>query len=286
MPDLRSPAPEPAGPLRASLKRLLWKSRMAEPAPHPAPVGRTARPLPDEMAVAITCNGTAHGVMMGTPADLTDFAWGFALTEGLLEGPEDVERFELVHHEGQGVEARFWLGPARAALLGARRRRRAGPVGCGLCGVESLAEAARPALSVRHADLTMTHGEIAGATDAIRRFQPLRGRSGGLHAAGFLRPGLGLALVREDVGRHNALDKVCGALLRDRLDAEGGALVVSSRVSVDLVQKCAAAGCPVLIGAATPTGLAVEAAETAGLTLVARAREGAFEIFSHPHRVV
>ncbi len=259
---------------------------MALPATSTATVGCTARSLPEEVAVAITCNGTTHAVMMATPADLADFAWGFARTERLIERPEHVERFEILRHEGADREARFWLVPDRAAVLSARRRRMAGPVGCGLCGIESLAEAMRPAPSVRGTVLAVARDEIAGATDALRRFQPLRGRSGGLHAAGFLRPGTGLALVREDVGRHNALDKVCGALLRERCEAGTGALVVSSRVSVDLVQKCAAAGCPVLVAAATPTGLAAEAAEVAGLTLVARARGGVFEIFAHPHRIV
>ncbi len=253
---------------------------MAEPARRTDPA-----PLPEEVPVAITCNGGALAVMMASPGDLADFAWGFARSEGVLEGPGCVEQFEILDHGPAGREARFWLVPGRAAALSARRRRRAGPVGCGLCGIDSLDEALRPPPSVAHVALRLPGAAVAGATAALGRHQPLRNSCGGLHAAGFWTPGSGIVLAREDVGRHNAVDKVLGALMRQGIAAGGGAVVVSSRVSVDLVQKCAAAGVPALIAVATPTGLAVAAAATAGLTLVARARRGDFEVFSRPDRM-
>lgn len=254
---------------------------MVEPALRPVET-----PLPEETPVAITCNGSAQAVMMATPRDLADFAWGFAWTEGLLSALGDVEHFEVLDHGAEGREARFWLVPERAAALGARRRRMAGPVGCGLCGIDSLREALRPPAALHDTLLSVPAREVAGATEALRRHQPLRARMRGLHAAGFLRPGAGIVLAREDVGRHNAVDKVCGALLRAGIDPAGGAIVTSSRVSVDLVQKCGAAGIPMLIAVSTPTALSGAAAEASGITLVARARKGAYEVFSRPDRIV
>ena len=254
---------------------------MAEPALRPVET-----PLPEETPVAITCNGSAQAVMMATPRDLADFAWGFAWTEGLFSAPGEVEHFEILDHGTEGREARFWLIPERAAALGARRRRMAGPVGCGLCGIDSLREAIRAPAALHDTVLRLPDREVAEATGALRRHQPLRARMRGLHAAGFLRPGAGIVLAREDVGRHNAIDKVCGALLRAGAEASGGAIVTTSRVSVDLVQKCAAAGAPLLIAVSTPTDLAVGAAEAAGVTLVARARGGSYEVFSRPDRIV
>lgn len=243
------------------------------------------RSLPDEVPVAITCNGTSQAVMMASPHDIEDFAWGFAWTEGLISGPAEVERFELVDHGASGIEAQFWLIPARAAALAARRRDRIGPVGCGLCGIESLEEATRPPSCIK-AGGTVPASDVARATEMLRAAQSRGDHCRGLHAAGFLRPGLGVQPVREDVGRHNALDKLCGALLRDGTDPASGALVLSSRVSIDLVQKTARAGCPMLIAVSTPTRASVATAEASGMTLVALARGGAFEVFTHPHRIV
>ncbi|PYE85103.1 formate dehydrogenase accessory sulfurtransferase FdhD [Pseudoroseicyclus aestuarii] len=244
----------------------------------------TRRPLPQEVAVAITCNGTTQAVMMATPQDLADFAHGFALSEGLIRYLGDVEEFELVEHP-KGIEARFWLAPAQAKALGARRRIMAGPVGCGLCGIDSLDEAMREVPAVKDEALRLSGEEIASAPEALRAFQPLHDASRGVHAAGFLQPGAGVTLAREDVGRHNALDKLTGALLLAGTAPSGGAVVITSRVSIDLVQKVALAGSPMLIAVSTPTQAAVDAAEGAGLTLIARVRGGGFEVFSHRYRV-
>jgi len=242
-----------------------------------------SRNLPEEWPVALVYDGSTQAVMMATPADLEDFALGFSLTEGFIEHPGQVDGFELVEHDA-GTEARFWLAADRAESLKLRRRRMAGPVGCGLCGIDSLEQAIRPLPRVA-SDLRLDRAEIARATDALRAHQPLHDQTHAVHAAGFLRPGEGIVLAREDVGRHNALDKLIGAMARHGIDAGDGAIVLTSRISVELVQKSAIAGCPALIAVSAPTAHAVRLAEGAGITLAAFARSGAFDLYSHPDRI-
>lgn len=241
------------------------------------------RALPEEVPVAFVFNGTTQAVMMATPADLADFALGFALTEGIVTDPAQVEEFEIVNHTN-GIEARFWLSDDRAEALAERRRTMAGPVGCGLCGIDSLDQAMRPVPSVV-SDLRLSARDVARATDALRDHQRLHDLTRATHAAGFLLPETGVVLAREDVGRHNALDKLIGALVRQNIDPPRGAAVVTSRLSVELVQKCALAGIPALIAVSAPTGAAVRLADEAGITLAAFARGGGFDLYSHPHRI-
>lgn len=247
-------------------------------------VRAVTRTLPEEVPVAVSVNGSTLAVMMSTPSDLEDFGYGFLLTEGVIDAPNEVESFELVRHP-KGFEARFWFGEAKAEVLTARRRRMAGPVGCGLCGIDSLDEAVRPLPHVGTPSVALTQTEIATATRALRRHQPLHDQTRAVHAAGFLRPGAGLMLAREDVGRHNALDKLIGALALAGHPASNGAFVFTSRVSIEMVQKAAMAGCPVIVAASAPTVLALTLAEEAGITLAAFAREGAFDLYSHPDRI-
>ncbi|MEM9971916.1 MAG: formate dehydrogenase accessory sulfurtransferase FdhD, partial [Pseudomonadota bacterium] len=155
-----------------------------------------------EEAVAIVFNGTTAAVMMATPGDVADLAHGFALTEGYIAGAGDIESYEEVRHD-EGVEARFWVGPERANALEARRRSMAGPVGCGLCGIDSLQQVRRP-LGAVNARLTLTPEQITGAMAALSGWQPLKQRTRSTHAAAFFVPGQGITLAREDVGRHNA----------------------------------------------------------------------------------
>ena len=248
--------------------------------------GRLAvhRTLPEEVPVAVVFNGTTLAVMMATPADIADFAHGFALTEGVVRGLDEIERFEVVPH-GEGIEARFWLRADRAAALEARRRMMAGPVGCGLCGIDSLTEALRPLPRVAGEEVRFAPAEIAQATAALRPRQTLHRQTHATHAAGFLVPGQGIVALREDVGRHNALDKLIGHLLRAGIAPASGAAVMTSRLSVELVQKCALAGIPALVAVSAPTGQAVRQAEAAGLTLAAFARGDGFDLYAHPYRV-
>ena len=242
------------------------------------------RALPAEVPIAITFNGSTQAVMMATPADIEDFAHGFALTEGAITDLAQIERFETVAHD-RGIEARFWLTEDRAGALAERRRSMAGPVGCGLCGIDSLDQAMRDLPRLPEGGLRLTPALVGRATDLLRATQPLHDQTRATHAAGFLLPGTGIAMTREDVGRHNALDKLIGALIRSGTDPASGACVMTSRVSVELVQKAAMAGIPALIAVSAPTALAVQTAEDAGVTLVAFARGGGFEIYAHPQRI-
>lgn len=242
-----------------------------------------ARLLAEEAPVAVVCNGTSLAVMMATPADLADFALGFALTEGIVQGPSDILEFEEVA-QAAGIEARLWIAAARAEVLARRRRFMAGPVGCGLCGIDSLDQAMRPLPQLR-SDLRLSRAEVLAAPLMLRAAQPLYGLTRATHAAGFLVPGRGIVLLREDVGRHNALDKLIGALLRQGIAPASGAVVMTSRVSVELVQKCALAGCPALIAVSAPTAHAVRLAEAAGITLVAQVRDGGGVVMAYPGRI-
>lgn len=243
--------------------------------------GDAGRPLVEEVAVALSYNGSTQAVMMATPADLVDFAHGFTLTEGLA-APEEIAAVEPIAVP-QGIDLRIWLTPGAGARLATRRRTMAGPVGCGLCGIDSLAEAARAADPVPESGLRLTPEEVMAAMEAIRPGQRLHDATRAAHAAGFWAGGR-MQAVREDVGRHNALDKLAGALSRAGTPREG-AVVMTSRLSVDLVQKVARIGAPVLIAASAPTTAAVDLAEAAGITLCARVRPERFEIFTHPHRI-
>lgn len=242
------------------------------------------RIIPEEAPVAFTYNGGTYAVMMATPQDLEDFALGFSLTEGVVAAPADVLQLEVAEQTA-GIELRMWLGDVNAAALSERRRHLAGPTGCGLCGIESLDEAVRPAIRVG-AGRTFTPSDIMVAMEALAPRQELNLLTRAVHAAAFWQPEAGVVAVREDVGRHNALDKLCGALARNSVAADAGIVLLTSRVSVEMVQKAAAIGAPVIVAVSAPTALAVRTAEAAGITLVAVARSDGFEIFTHKHRIV
>ncbi len=245
---------------------------------------KVVRTLPEEVPVALVFDGTTQAVMMATPADVADFAYGFALSEGLIAHPREIRDFETVPH-ARGIEARLWLTGDRGAALKERRRALLGPTGCGLCGIDSLDEALRPLPRLPDGGPEFDAAEIAQATDQLRAHQPLHDQTRAVHAAGFLLPGKGIVLTREDVGRHNALDKLIGALARQDMSAADGAFVLTSRVSVDMVQKTVLACCPVLVAVSAPTALALGIAEDANLTLAAFARSGGFDLYAAPGRV-
>ena len=240
------------------------------------------RAVPAEVPVAIVYNGTTQAVMMATPAALDDFGAGFSLTEGIIADLSEILETEIVTVE-QGIEQRMWLAPKAEARFQARRRAQVGPVGCGLCGIDSLKEALR-ALPALTSALRLTPADAEAAMKGLMRHQALNDTTRAAHAAGFYLPGQGVVLAREDVGRHNALDKLAGALARQGLSAGKGALVITSRVSVDMVQKAAMIGAPVLMAASAPTALAIAEAEAAGITLVGILRGADFELFTHPER--
>ncbi|KAA8609153.1 formate dehydrogenase accessory sulfurtransferase FdhD [Salipiger aestuarii] len=245
---------------------------------------QVVRALPEEVPVALVFDGTTQAVMMATPADVADFAYGFALSEELIAHPDQVREVETVPHT-RGIEARIWLTEDRGAALKERRRTMLGPTGCGLCGIDSLDGALRPLPRLPDGGPSFETSDIAQATDRLRAHQPLHDQTRAVHAAGFLLPGKGIVMTREDVGRHNALDKLIGAMARQDMDPGAGAIVLTSRVSVDMVQKTVLARCPVLIAVSAPTALALSVAEDANLTLTAFARSGGFDLYAAPGRV-
>lgn len=242
------------------------------------------RAIPEETAIAFTYNGSSYAVMMGTPQNLEDFAYGFSLTEEIIASPKEIETLEVVESE-LGIELRMWLVKEKGEAFTTRKRRLAGPTGCGLCGLETLTDAMRPAQSVED-DLRVDPQEIMRALDALYPEQKINHETRAVHAAGFWKSGEGIIAVREDVGRHNALDKLAGALARGKVSPRHGFVLLTSRISVEMVQKTAAIGAAIIVAVSAPTALAIRTAEAAGITLVAIARKDGFEVFTHPYRVL
>lgn len=249
---------------------------------HDAGAGSAPVSLPEETPVAVVYNGSTQAVMMATPADIEDFARGFTLTEGFAEASE-IGAVKIVE-QPNGIEARIWLPETRRAALDARRRAQVGPVGCGLCGIDSLSQAAREVRAVPASGLVLAPSEVAAALDGLRALQPLHDETRAVHAAGFYVPGHGIVLAREDVGRHNALDKLAGAMAAAGTDPGAGAVVLTSRLSLEMVQKTAMIGAPVMLSVSQPTAHAVRLAEAAGIALVTYNRHGT-RLYTHPNRI-
>ena len=243
---------------------------------------RGARMLPEETAVALSYNGTTQAVMMATPAALEDFARGFTLTEGIA-APDEIDSITVVETD-LGIDLQIWLRPEAEGRLAARRRTMAGPVGCGLCGIDSLEEAVRRLPPVTASALRLTPAQVFAAVSALPAQQPLHDATRAVHAAAFWTPAVGMVTSREDVGRHNALDKLQGALLRGGRRASDGVILMTSRVSVELVQKAVVMGGSVLAAISAPTSLAVSEASRAGLTLACVVRHDGFEVFCGAER--
>jgi FdhD protein len=239
------------------------------------------RVLPEEVAVALSFNGTTQAVMMASPVDLEDFGYGFALTEGIA-GPSEVLSVE-VEKLDRGIDVQVWLKPEAEVRLRERRRVMAGPVGCGLCGIDSIEQALREVPAVAPSAFRMTPAQVMEAVAALPGVQRLHDATRAVHGAAFWNGRV--LLAREDVGRHNALDKLVGAMVRMNAQPTG-AVVLTSRVSTDMVQKVAMLGAPMIIAVSAPTVAAVELAEAAGITLVALAKGERFEVFSDTDRIV
>jgi FdhD protein len=238
------------------------------------------RVLPEEVAVALSFNGTTQAVMMATPADLEDFGYGFALTEGIA-GPGEILSVE-VEPLPRGMDVQVWLHPEAEARLAARRRTMSGPVGCGLCGIDSIEQALRDVPVVQPSAFRMSPAQVLAAVAALPGEQRLHDATRAVHGAAFWN---GRVLhAREDVGRHNALDKLVGAMVRTGTQPTG-AVILTSRVSTDMVQKVAILGAPMIIAVSAPTAEAVALAEASGITLIALARGDRFEVFAHSDRL-
>ncbi|GAA4172443.1 formate dehydrogenase accessory sulfurtransferase FdhD [Shinella granuli] len=260
-------------------------TKVAEIARRNGRLAEGERFVPEETPVAFSYAGSTHAVMMATPADLDDFAVGFSLTEGIITDPGEIETIEVLA-EDKGIDVQIRLADTQNDALTARRRHMAGPVGCGLCGIESIEQAVRVTPSVRASSLTLSEDAVVEAVRLLNGQQPLHMVTRAVHGAGFYVPGEGLIAVREDVGRHNALDKLVGAARRAGHAGSTGAVVVTSRVSVEMVQKTAIIGSPFIIAISAPTALAIRTAEEAGMTLIALVRGEEFEIFTGAERIV
>jgi FdhD protein len=237
----------------------------------------------EEVPVALEYNGIAHAVMLATPLDLEDFALGFSLSESIVE---DRHQLYGVDEESapEGITLKLEVASSAFAKLKERRRTLAGRTGCGLCGTENLSQVNRtlPALA---AGRPIARQAIARAMTESRALQTLQQATGAVHAAAWCDPSGAVQLLREDVGRHNALDKLVGALARAGIDGSTGFIAVTSRASFEMVQKTALARVPLLAAVSAPTGLAIATAEAAGLGLVGFAREDDLVVYAHPERV-
>lgn len=240
--------------------------------------------LAEETPIALEYNGISHATMLATPADLEDFALGFSLTEGIVGSVSDVRGIEL-RSECDGIVIKLEISSACAMRLRQRRRAMAGRTGCGLCGVETLPEVLREVPPVAAAT-RIAIGAVVQAMRDMRARQSLHDLTGATHAAGWAQADGRLALVREDVGRHNALDKLVGALARAGQDAGQGMVLVSSRASFEMVQKAASAGAGVLAAVSAPTALAVRMAQRANLTLLGFMRQADATLYTHPERIL
>jgi FdhD protein len=256
------------------VERQIWRDGSAS---------EGVRAIPEETALALTYNGGSYAVMMGTPQDLSDFAVGFSLSEGIVKTAEEIQSLDIVEFD-DGIELRMWIAQDQADRLGERRRQIAGPTGCGLCGIDSIAEAVRPAAIVGPGG-EFSPQQIMSAMQALPPLQKINIETRAVHAAAFWTPARGVAALREDVGRHNALDKLAGAVARNGIPTSEGMVLLTSRVSVEMVQKTAAIGAPLMVAVSAPTALAVRMADMAGITLAAIARQDGFEVFTHAHRI-
>jgi len=237
----------------------------------------------EEVPIALVYNGRPYVVVMGTPSDLDDLAVGFSLTEGVVASASGIRRLDVVR-ASHGIEIQMEIAAADAARLDERARGMASRTGCGLCGIESIADVLRMPEPVLHT-LLVPRDAMWAALDALSHEQTLNNATSTAHAAGWATPDGVLRVVREDVGRHNALDKVLGALARTEAAASGGFIVITSRASYEMVQKAALRGIELVAAISRPTGLAIRLARASGVTLVGLLRGRTANVHSHPERI-
>jgi FdhD protein len=237
----------------------------------------------EEMPVALVYHGVPHVVMLATPANLEDFATGFTLSEGLVGHPHEIQSVE-VEYAAEAIDVRVGIAAERFSKMLERRRYLTGRTGCGLCGAETVEQAIRPAPRVGKG-ATLTVAELHAALVDIQTQQPINALTGSVHAAAWVEPGRGIACVREDVGRHNALDKTIGALTRAGADFATGCMLITSRASYEMVQKSATVGITFVVAVSAPTALAIRVAHISGVTLVGFARREQHVVYTHPERL-
>ena len=236
-----------------------------------------------EVPVALEYNGISHVVMLASPNDLEDFALGFSLTEGIIAQPSELYEAE-VEQRDDGLLVHLQIASERFVALKERRRNMTGRTGCGLCGTEALDQVRRVVSPVMHRQHFADDQLMAGMR-AMQVLQPLQQQSGATHAAAWMNAQGQVTLVREDVGRHNALDKLIGALVTRQTDLSTGALLITSRASYEMVQKAAIMNIGLVAAISAPTNFAVNLAESAGVTLIGFMRDHSYVIYTHPERL-
>lgn len=232
----------------------------------------------EEVPIALSYDGTTQAVLMASPDDLTDFAYGFSLTEEFISDPDEIENIDIVPLS-RGIDVQIALRVDRREAFRKRRRSMAGPVGCGLCGIESIDAAMRDISEVKRTDVHFDQDDIFAAAREICGKQILNNATRAVHAAAFYEKNKGIIAIREDVGRHNALDKLCGYLFYNRKDVSSGFIVVTSRLSVEMVQKAAVSGVSTLVAVSAATAEAIRIGQKCNMTLIGRTREKDFEIY-------
>jgi FdhD protein len=264
----------PAAPVYSEVQVERWTDGKTE-----CIVDRVA----EEEPVALTYQRTPHVVMLATPANLEDLGVGFTLSEAVVNGADEIKSVELVHEDGS-FEVRIGIAGERFAALLQRQRNLTGRTGCGLCGAETIEQAIRHPPPVGRGP-TVSLTELHQTLTELQARQQLNALTGSVHAAAWALPGKGIQLVREDVGRHNALDKVIGALTRAGVDCTAGYVVITSRASYEMVQKAATVGIALLAAVSAPTALAIRLAQKAHVTLVGFARAHRHVVYAHPQRL-
>jgi len=238
----------------------------------------------EEVPIALEYNGISHAVMMATPADLEDFALGFSLTEGIVATPGELYECEIVPG-CEGVQVQMRIATERFVALKEKRRNLTGRTGCGLCGAETLEQAVRHPKAVAQGGAQFTVQQLHAALEQMQARQQLQQATGATHAAAWMDAEGRIVLAREDVGRHNALDKLIGALAEEGADFSQGAAIITSRASYEMVQKAATVGIGFIAAISAPTALAIRLAEETDVTLVGFVRRQGHVVYARPHRL-
>ena len=247
--------------------------------------GHSARDwaVAEEVPVALIYNGTPHAVMMATPADLEDFAIGFSLSEGIVHRADEIEEIAVSEVE-LGITVNMWIAEAPFERLADQKRTMAGRTGCGLCGIESLEQAVRPLTPIT-STLIFDIDNIRCGLDVLAEKQVINAETKSVHAAAWATPEGEVKVLREDIGRHNALDKVLGAVARSGATGADGFLYLTSRCSYEMVQKANVMGVPLIVAISAPTALALDLAQANGMTIIGVARDDAMTLFTSPERI-
>ena len=260
-----------------------WREDRREEAQWRAAVATVDDRIAVEVPVALSYNRVSHVVMMATPSDLEDFAVGFSMTEGLVGAVEDIGDIRIIPRSG-GIELAMTISENWFDRLSTQRRNMAGRTGCGLCGAENIEQALRHPTPVGRS-ISVSNAALQKPVSSLEAHQPLQAETGATHGAAWCSLDGEITVLREDVGRHNALDKLIGSLCRAHFDPGSGFVLVSSRASYEMVYKAAAVGIEVIMAVSAPTSLAVEFAERSGVTLVGFARPGRHNVYTFPERI-